>query len=410
MLVASGATLLTISQPSATAAESAESTQIRSPSPEVQVRAGLPQSLIKGLRAVVGEENIDLDPDNRATHGKPWSSYHRIDAIPDCVVFPASTEEVSEVVKLCAAYGVPLVPYGGATSLEGHTLTVAGGVSLDLCRLNAVVRVSGEDLDATVEAGLGYLDLNEHLAPMGLFFPLDPGPGASIGGMCACRCSGSTAVKYGTMRDNVLAVTAVLADGTIIRTGTRARKSAAGYDLTRLLIGSEGTLGVITEVTVRLRRKPEHFAAVRVCFPSVREAAAAANATLLAGVEVGRCELMDDKMVKIVNDANGYKVRAVLSSSSSRLPLAEPPLAPHGQDEEATTLLYELVGASDASVKEQVARVQAVVRANGGYDLRVSSDPAEATQMWRARKEALWSASAQYPDCEPLITGELPLA
>lgn len=300
--------------------------------------------------------------------------------MPDVVVRPCSTEEVSRVLRLCWAYRVPIVPYGGATSLEGHTLAPARGVSLDLNRMNRLLRVSAEDLDATVEAGLGYLDLNEKLAPKGICFPLDPGPGASIGGMCACRCSGSTAVKYGTMRDNVLGVTAVLADGTVIKTGTRARKSAAGYDLTRLLIGSEGTLGVITEVTLRLRRKPARAAAVRVCFPSIRAAAACANATLQAGVEVGRCELMDEDMVRIINEANGFG------------------------DPEATTLLYELVGPSEGEVAAQVARVKAVAEKHGGYGLKVSEDEADAVRMWRARKEALWSAGAAYPDRECMIT------
>lgn len=256
----------------------------------------------------------------------------------------------------------------------------ARGVSLDMNRMNKILRVSVEDLDATVQAGLGYLDLNESLAPQKICFPLDPGPGASIGGMCACRCSGSTAVKYGTMRDNVLNVTAVLADGTVLRTGTRARKSAAGYDLTRMLIGSEGTLGVITEVTLRLRRKPERSAALRVCFPSVRQAAAAANATLQAGVEVGRCELMDDDMIRIMNQMTGEKAM------------------------EATTLLYELVGTSETTVQEQVAQVQKVVGEHGGYGLETSENAAHAVQMWRARKEALWSTQAAYPDREVMIT------
>jgi D-lactate dehydrogenase (cytochrome) len=247
-------------------------------------------------------------------------------------------------------------------------------------RMNRILRVSIEDLDATVEAGLGYLDLNEALRDQGVHFPLDPGPGASIGGMCACRCSGSTAVKYGTMRDSVLSVTAVLADGTVLKTGSRARKSAAGYDLTRLLIGSEGTLGIVTEVTLRLRRKPKRSAAIRVCFPSVREASAAASATLQAGVEVGRCELMDDHMVRIMNEMNGLR------------------------DTEATTLLYEVVGISDVDVEGQMSLVEQVARKHGGYGILHSKDEANAVDMWRARKEALWAAQSAYPDREVMIT------
>lgn len=215
---------------------------------------------------------------------------------------------MSKVLKLCNKYDIPIVAFGGGTSLEGHTLNPCKGITLSLKRMDKVTHFSAEDLDATVGAGLGYLDLNEQLEPHKIFFPLDPGPGASIGGMCACRCSGSTAVKYGTMRDNVLSVTAVLADGRIIKTGTRARKSAAGYDLTRILIGSEGTLAIITEVTLRLRKMPESAAALRVCFPSVKDAVACANDTINSGIEVGRCELMDDEMVRIVNKANGFKV------------------------------------------------------------------------------------------------------
>lgn len=300
------------------------------------------------------------------TRGRPWNSYHTIErewrgvewmhgcraqitasagddthehcvhgrtGIPWVIVSPTSTAEVSEIMKLCHKYKIPVTPFGGGTSLEGQTLSPDGGVSIDFANMKQVLRINREDLDITVQSGLGYLELNELLLSEGLWFPLDPGPGASIGGMCACRCSGSTAVYYGTMKDNVLNLTVVLADGTVIKTGNRARKSSAGYDLTRLFVGSEGTLGVITEVTLRIHRKPTHAAALRVSFPTIRDAAAAARATLHAGIRVGRCEMLDDVMMDIVNKANGYNY----------------PVAP--------TLLYELVGSTQANVEEQLQMV-----------------------------------------------------
>eukprot|EP00608_Synchroma_pusillum_P008970 CAMPEP_0198419704 /NCGR_PEP_ID=MMETSP1452-20131203/394_1 /TAXON_ID=1181717 /ORGANISM="Synchroma pusillum, Strain CCMP3072" /LENGTH=554 /DNA_ID=CAMNT_0044139841 /DNA_START=1 /DNA_END=1665 /DNA_ORIENTATION=- len=343
--------------------------------------AAVPLELVADLREAVGQDHVLLDADEREARGKPWNSYHKIDNFPGVVVLPSSTDEVAAIVRACKRHNVPLVAVGGGTSLEGHTLALSGGVSLDMSRMEAIVALHTRDLDVVVQPGLGYLDLNEKLKPHGLWFPLDPGPGASIGGMCACRCSGSTAVRYGTMRDNVLALTAVLSDGTVVHTGTRARKSAAGYDLTRLLVGSEGTLAVITEVTLRLHRIPPKAAAVRVAFPSITAAADAARETLVRGLQgVQRCELMDDVMVKVSNSANN---RA---------------------DAEAPTLLYEIVGPSDASVLEELEAVRSIVQEYGGTGVRVATDPAECKELWRARKEALWAANAAFPDCECMIT------
>ncbi|XP_022766900.1 D-lactate dehydrogenase [cytochrome], mitochondrial isoform X7 [Durio zibethinus] len=215
------------------------------------------QELIDELKAIC-QDNMTLDYDERFYHGKPQNSFHKAVNIPDVVVFPRSEEEVSQIVKSCDKHKVPIVPYGGATSIEGHTLSPNGGVCIDMTLMKRVKALHIEDMDVVVEPGIGWMELNEYLEPYGLFFPLDPGPGATIGGMCATRCSGSLAVRYGTMRDNVISLKVVLANGDIVKTASRARKSAAGYDLTRLMIGSEGTLGVVTEVTLRLQKIPEH--------------------------------------------------------------------------------------------------------------------------------------------------------
>jgi len=217
------------------------------PTPAAAIPPGFVQQLRRALPA--GGQVVE-DDDERRERGKPWSSYHQLTSYPRVIVSPSSTEEVAAVMKLCSHHKVPVVPFGGGTSLEGQTLAPRGGVSLDFSRMKRILAVNEGDQDAHVQAGVGYVELNEHLRPRGLWFPLDPGPGATVGGMCACRCSGSTAVRYGTMRENVLNLTAVLQDGTVVRTGSRARKSAAGYDLTRLLVGSEGTLAVITEATL----------------------------------------------------------------------------------------------------------------------------------------------------------------
>ncbi|VVA15318.1 Hypothetical predicted protein, partial [Prunus dulcis] len=244
----------------------------------------VPRELIDELKAIC-QDNMTLDYEERYNHGKPQNSFHKAVNIPDVVVFPRSEEQVSKIVNSCDKHKVPIVPYGGATSIEGHTLSPNGGVCIDMSLMNRVKALHVEDMDVVVEPGVGWMELNEYLEPYGLFFPLDPGPGATIGGMCATRCSGSLAVRYGTMRDNVISLKVVLANGDVVKTASRARKSAAGYDLTRLVIGSEGTLGVITEVTLRLQKIPQ-YSVVAVCnFPTVKDAADVAIATMLSGIQ-----------------------------------------------------------------------------------------------------------------------------
>ncbi|XP_075502189.1 D-lactate dehydrogenase [cytochrome], mitochondrial [Primulina tabacum] len=338
----------------------------------------VPQELIEELKAIC-KDNMTLDYDERYFHGKPQNSFHKAVNIPDVVVFPRSEEEVSKILKSCNKHKVPIVPYGGATSIEGHTLSPNGGVCIDMSLMKRVKTLNVKDMDVVVEPGIGWMELNEHLEPYGLFFPLDPGPGATIGGMCATRCSGSLAVRYGTMRDNVINLKVVLANGDIVKTGSRARKSAAGYDLTRLMIGSEGTLGVITEVTLRLQKIPQHSVVAMCNFPTVKDAADVAIATMLSGIQVSRVELLDEVQVRAINVANG-----------KTLP-------------EVPTLLFEFIG-TEAYSREQTLIVQKIASEHNGSDFVFAEDPEAKKELWKIRKEALWACFAMEPTFEAMIT------
>ena len=298
---------------------------------------------------------------------------------PDAVVFPASTADVVEIVKTCAAHRVPIIPFGTGTSLEGHVNAPAGGISVDLSQMNRILAVHGEDLDCVVEPGVTREDLNTHLRDQGLFFPIDPGANASIGGMASTRASGTNAVRYGTMRDNVIGLEAVMADGTVIRTATRARKSSAGYDLTRLLIGSEGTLGLITEITLKLHGIPEAISSARCSFPSVDAACQAVISVIQFGIPVARIELLDEMTVRAVNAYSG-------------LSLPETPL-----------LLLEFHG-SQASVVEQSQSFGEIAEEFGATGYAATTSTEERNKLWQARHDAYWATLQLRPGAQGIST------
>ncbi len=306
----------------------------------------------------------------RDQHGKD-ESWHTVEA-PDAVCFATSTEEVSAIIRICAAHKVPVIPFAAGTSLEGHVNAVAGGISIDLNHMNAILRVSPEDLDCTVQPGVRRKQLNEYLRDTGLFFPVDPGADASIGGMASTRASGTNAVRYGTMRENILSLKVVLPDGRIISTGHRAKKSAAGYDLTKLYIGAEGTLGIITEITLRLYGIPEAISAATVSFPDIEGAVQSVIQTIQNGIPVARIELLDDVQVDAVN-------------RYSKLDL---PVQP--------TLFLEFHG-SNASVREQAEQVSAICRDFGAGDFQWTTQAEERTKLWQARHDAAYAAIALRP-------------
>ncbi|KAJ8438941.1 hypothetical protein Cgig2_012836 [Carnegiea gigantea] len=349
----------------------------------------IPRELIDDLKTICGE-NMTMDYEERFFHGKPQNSFHKALNIPDVVVFPRSEQEVSLIVKSCNKHKVPIVPYGGATSIEGHTLSPHGGVCIDMSEMNSVKSLHIEDMDVVVEPGIGWMELNEYLEPHGLFFPLDPGrvlerdtmepmSGSSTWRAGSKENSRLEYGRYGTMRENVISIKAILANGDIVKTGNRARKSSAGYDLTRLLIGSEGTLGVITEVTLRLQRIPQYSVVARCTFPSIKDAADVAIATMLSGIQVSRVELMDEVQVRAVNIANG-----------SNLP-------------ETPTLLFEFVG-TEAYANEQTMLVQKIASEHNGSDFVFAKDPEAKMELWKMRKEALWACFAMEPGYEAMIS------
>ena len=298
---------------------------------------------------------------------------------PSAVVFAESTQDVADAVKLASTYEVPVIPYGAGSSLEGHLLAVQGGISLDVSRMNRVLSVNADDLTVTVQPGLSRKQLNEAIRDTGLFFPIDPGADASIGGMTATRASGTNAVRYGTMRENVLALEVVTASGEVIHTGTRAKKSSAGYDLTRLMVGSEGTLGIVTEVTVRLFPLPEAVSAAICSFPSIEAAVRTVIQTIQLGVPIARVELIDANSVRMVN-------------AYSKTTLREEPM-----------LLMEFHG-SPAGVKEQAETVQDIAREFGGQAFEWASTPEDRTRLWTARHNAYFAAVSSVPGCRAIST------
>ncbi len=326
-------------------------------------------AVVEQLRALLGDR-LSTSEAVRAQHGTDTSYLPH--PPPDAVAFVESTEEVIEIVKVCAAHKVPVIPYGTGTSLEAHFSAPHGGVSIDLNAMNEVLEVRAEDMDVTVQPGVTRKQLNEYLRDTGLFFPVDPGADASLGGMAATRASGTSAVRYGTMRENVLSLSVVLADGRLIRTSRRSRKSAAGYDLTRLFVGSEGTLGVITEVTLRLYGIPECISAAVCSFEDLEGAVNSVIATIQSSIPIARIELLNDVQMKAINDY-----------SKLDYPLKQ-------------TLFLEFHG-TEAGVKEQVEQVKAITDDFGGGNFQWAERTEDRNRLWQARHDAAYAVMALQP-------------
>lgn len=327
-------------------------------------------TLLDALRELLGER-LSTGRAECEQHGR-GESYHPT-LPPDAVCYAESTAEVAAIVKLCAAQRVPIIAFGGGTSLEGHVGATRGGVCIDLSRMQRIIAVRPDDLDVTVEAGVTRMQLNAELRTTGLFFPVDPGGESTLGGMAATRASGTNAVRYGTMRENVLNLTVVLADGQVIKTGGRARKSSAGYDLTRLFVGSEGTLGIITEVTLRLYGIPETTCAAVCTFPTIAAAVSSVVSIIQYGIPVSRVELLDARTVQAVN-------------RFSHMGLVETP-----------TLFFEFAG-SPASVAEQVELTREIVESNGASGFQAAGDADARNALWRARHSVHYTMQSMRPN------------
>ena len=322
--------------------------------------------------ALLGEAHVMTSDDELKRHsGSDWSSFHNNSYLPFLIVYPSTTAEVSEIAKICHRRRIPMTAYSGGTSLEGHFAPTRGGVCIDFSRMNKVLALNKGDLDVIVQPAVGWEQLNEDLAKEGLFFPPDPGPGAMIGGMVGTGCSGTNAARYGTMRDWVLSLTIVLADGTIIKTRQRPRKSSAGYDLTRMFIGSEGTLGLVTEATLKLTVKPQHESVAVTTFPSVKAAAETVAQVMAKGVPLAAIELLDDVQMHCINESG----------------------TTHRTWKEAPTLFLKFSGTANG-VKEQIQQVKALASKQGASSFEFASSEAERHDLWSARKEALWSVMA----------------
>jgi D-lactate dehydrogenase (cytochrome) len=336
----------------------------------------IPQTLTETLSALLGDRYATAAI-VREQHSR--GEAHHAPHLPDAVVFPETVEEVQAIVRACAAHAVPVTPFAIGSSLEGQVIPLRGGVSLDMNRMNRVLAVNAEDLDAVVQPGVTRVQLNDHLKSTGLFFSVDPGADASLGGMAATRASGTNAVRYGTMRENVLAMQVVLADGRVIRTGTRARKSAAGYDLTKLFIGSEGTLGVITELTVKLWGQPEAVTSAVCPFGDLESAVNAVIATIQMGIPVARIELLDEVQLRGFNAYSGYA-------------MAETP-----------TLFLEFHG-SEAGVAEQMETFRDIAEGFGAQGFETATRAEDRNRLWSARHKAYYSGMSLRPGSKGYVT------
>ena len=334
------------------------------------------ETVIAALRDFLGER-LSTNASIREQHAKGEDANPPV--LPDAVAFVENTEEVSRVLKLCNTHGVPVVPFGAGTSLEGHVVPVRKGISLDLSRMNAILEVNAEDMDCLVEPGVSRHQLNDYLRDQGLFFPVDPGAHCSLGGMVATRASGTNAVRYGTMKEATLGLEVVLADGRVIQTGGRTRKAANGYDLTRLFVGSEGTLGVVTKIRLRLHGIPEATSAAVCQFDSLAAAVETTIMVMQAGIPVARIELADEDQMRA-------------SIAYSKLDFQPLP-----------TLFLEFHG-SPAGVKEQAEAVEAIAADMGGKGFAWAHDAEARNKLWKARHDAWWAANALYPGCRGITT------
>jgi D-lactate dehydrogenase (cytochrome) len=346
------------------------------PAPPSALRRELPEALLAELKSVFGDR-LSTSMAMREHHGRDESSYDPM--LPDAVVFAHTSEEVAAAVRLCNQYGFPIIAYGTGTSLEGHILALQGGLSIDLSQMNQIVALNPEDLTVTVQAGVTRKQLNVEIKDTGLFFPIDPGADASIGGMAATRASGTNAVRYGTMRENVLSLTVVTAEGKIIKTGTRAKKSSAGYDLTRLFVGSEGTLGIITEVTLKIYPQPEAISAAVCSFNDIASAVNTVIQTIQMGVPVARVEFVDENGVRAFN-------------KHDKLTLPEKPL-----------LLFEFHG-SEHGVKEQAELVQQIADEHQAIGFEWATRPEDRSRLWQARHNAYFALLQLRPGCRAIST------
>jgi D-lactate dehydrogenase (cytochrome) len=358
----------------------------RTRAPRHRTSPGDMQAAWADFASIVGAENVSTKTDDLSSHASSEWSTHLPDAAhqPFCIVYPATTDEVSRLMKVCHTRRIPVTAYSGGTSLEGHFAPTRGGVCVDFGRMDQVVALHKADLDVVVQPAVRWEALNEQLAKDGLFFPPDPGPGAMIGGMIGTGCSGTNAYRYGTMREWVLSLTVVLADGTVVKTRQRPRKSSAGYDLTKLFVGSEGTLGLVTEATLKLTTKPAATSVAVASFASVRAAADCVARVVADGVPVAAVEILDDAQMRCINEA-GMTSRAW---------------------KEAPTIFFKFAG-TDRGVKEQVDIVRGLARGAGGQSFDFAKSPEEQAELWSARKEALWSTMAMRREGDHVWTGDV---
>ncbi|KAE8354422.1 hypothetical protein BDV28DRAFT_85045 [Aspergillus coremiiformis] len=336
-------------------------------------------AMIKGIKIIeetLGDHSVSWDKEEIQIHGYSELSTSNCQARPMAIVRPKTTEEVSFIARTCSAYKIPMIPFAGGSSVEGHFVAPYSGLSVDFSQMNKIISIHPDDMDVVVQPGVNWVDLNNTLKSSGLFLPLDPSPTALIGGMVATNCSGTNAVRYGTMKDWVVNLTVVLADGTVIKTRHRPRKTSAGYNLTSLFTGSEGTLGMITEITLKLATIPENQSVAVATFPSIRDAAATASKIMRTGIQMAALEMMDETQMKVINKNGGAGGRFW---------------------EEKPTLLFKFSGTLRA-INEDVERVRAITSQNGGGNFELAKNEEEMHSLWAARKESLWAMLAQRPE------------